>query len=272
MDTESRAMDKVGNQGWILLHRKIREHWLYKVRRVFSKFEAWIDLLLLSNHDEEKVAIGNRVILIPRGALLTSVKKLAARWRWSRHKVDDFLNALKQDTMLDTKKDTYFTVISVLNYDLYQKPQHQKGLKKDIKKDINGTQTNKEKEETKEEPKPYQAFLSAWNSTTALPAIQHFSNSRQEKFRQRMKESVFAERWPEIIEKLSRSAFCAGKGDRGWRVNVDWLLGNDTNYVKVLEGKYDDATARPESTAPLVRGPDGLTPRERTLKKMGVQA
>lgn len=139
--------------GWIKLHRKIRGHWLYTEKRKFSKYEAWLDLVMDANHHIGKVVIGNTVVPVPRGSTLTSIKKLAVRWGWSRHKTDDFLKALKKDTMIEHKKDTHFTLISIVNYDSYQSSENQKGHKKDTKKDINGTSTGHKQEE--EERKKY---------------------------------------------------------------------------------------------------------------------
>jgi len=100
-------------------------------------------------------------------------------------------------------------------------------------------------------PAPYKPFLDLWASKGNLPGIQNFSRCRQDKFRRRMKERLFADRWQEIIEKLSQSAFCTGKNDRGWKADIDWLLKDDANYVKVLEGKYDKTEADLDAEDPM---------------------
>jgi len=38
--------------------------------------------------------------------------------------------------------------------------------------------------------------------------------------------------------KLQNSGFCKGENDRGWSASFDWLMGDDSNMVKVLEDKY----------------------------------
>jgi hypothetical protein len=40
--------------------------------------------------------------------------------------------------------------------------------------------------------------------------------------------------------KLEASDFCKGQNDRQWRASFDWIIVNDTNIIKVLEGKYDN--------------------------------
>ena len=43
------------SKGWISIDRKIQEHYFWKEKRVFSKLEAWLDILLNVNHKEKKV-------------------------------------------------------------------------------------------------------------------------------------------------------------------------------------------------------------------------
>ena len=47
--------------GWIKLHRELLLHDLWKYKP-FSKGQAWIDLLMLANHKNNKFFLGNEVI------------------------------------------------------------------------------------------------------------------------------------------------------------------------------------------------------------------
>ncbi len=78
-------------------------------------------------------------------------------------------------------------------------------------------------------------FIQHWNSKPNLPKIQSATTERKRKFLARMSESVFAAKWQQIIDALSKSSFHTGKNDSGWRANVDWILKNETNYTKILE-------------------------------------
>ncbi|WP_233641473.1 hypothetical protein [Staphylococcus haemolyticus] len=92
--------------GWISLHRSIQNHWLFKEKRKFSRFEAWIDLLLLVNHTESKIMVDGELIIVKRGQRITSLRQLRERWNWSITKVNNFLKALEDETMIELKKDT----------------------------------------------------------------------------------------------------------------------------------------------------------------------
>ena len=107
-------------EGWIKLHRKIWEHEFFQEKRKFSKFEAWIDLILQANYFDNKFLLGNEVVLVARGSFVTSIRKLSKRWSWSNSKVKAFLSLLESQQMVVQKSDTKKTVLTIENYELYQ--------------------------------------------------------------------------------------------------------------------------------------------------------
>lgn len=86
----------------------------------------------------------------------------------------------------------------------------------------------------------------AWNGA-GLPAIKKWSVTRKVNLARRLKDHEFEQNIPAIIQRIKDSSFLTGGGERHWRADIDWLLKNDTNYVKILEGKYDDANNRQRS-------------------------
>ena len=106
--------------GWIKLHRKIWDHWLWDTKESFDKRAAWIDLLMLVNHAPRKVNIGMELVEVRVGEHITSLRKLASRWGWSSSKVRRFLELLEDDGMLTVNSDTKKTVVRVVNYPKYQ--------------------------------------------------------------------------------------------------------------------------------------------------------
>jgi DNA replication protein DnaD len=87
-----------------------------------------------------------KMITVKRGDMVTSVKALAERWGWSRHKVSDFLNVLEEEHMVGQVRDSRKTLITIQNYDLYQTGGTSQGHLKDITgtseghhRDITGT-------------------------------------------------------------------------------------------------------------------------------------
>lgn len=43
----------------------------------------------------------------------------------------------------------------------------------------------------------------------------------------------------EAVARSAATPFLLGEGPGGWCANFDWLIANDTNYLKVIEGRYD---------------------------------
>jgi len=108
------------DKGWISVHRKIRDCEIIWDDKPFSRGQAWIDLLLMVNHEDKEILFNGCYRKIERGQTLTSLTKLSDQWGWSRKKTTKFLNELKMAQMLDLKSDNKSTTVTVINYDFYQ--------------------------------------------------------------------------------------------------------------------------------------------------------
>ncbi|HDE4520320.1 TPA: DnaD domain-containing protein [Staphylococcus aureus] len=128
--------------GWISIDRSIQNHWLFKEKRTFSKFEAWIYLLMEANHSKAKVPIGNQIVTVERGQRLTSILTLSDLFNWSRFKVKTFLDLLESDGMLEVKTTSKYTLITIVNYDFYQSEQGRNQHQNDIKPTSKQHQSN----------------------------------------------------------------------------------------------------------------------------------
>ena len=90
-------------------------------------------------------------------------------------------------------------------------------------------------------------FSDLWNATVAgkLPTVLSLSEARKRKIKSRLAERPLAE-WKMIFDKIVASPFCRGESKGGWKANLDWIIANDNNAVKVLEGTFDPPEAKPE--------------------------
>lgn len=91
-------------EGWISLYRQIQDNWIWKSNEPFDKRSAWIDLLLMVNHQKEEIDFDNTKVIVERGQRITSLEALGKRWGWSRHKVSNFLNRLEMERNVGTGK------------------------------------------------------------------------------------------------------------------------------------------------------------------------
>lgn len=107
----------MSNNGWIKLHRQIRDNWIWEDAEMLR---AWLDILLMVNHEDKKIYFNGKLITIKRGEKLTSILKLSDRWGWSRNRVRHFLDLLEGDGMCTTIRTTNGTTLKVSNYKEYQ--------------------------------------------------------------------------------------------------------------------------------------------------------
>lgn len=80
---------------------------------------------------------------------------------------------------------------------------------------------------------------------TSLPKVVRLTDKRRRAVRLIYGKGYTPEQLDEVFRKAQASSFCTGLNDRHWKADFDWLL-NESNLVKVLEGKYDNpAAAKP---------------------------
>ena len=100
-------------------------------------------------------------------------------------------------------------------------------------------------EGVRKERVPYDRIRDLWNETCrGFNNVHTLSKSRKAKISVRVTEMGGVEKAMQTIEKLfrkvSESKFLNGDNDRSWKASFDWLFENDKNWVKVMEGNYDN--------------------------------
>ena len=153
------------DKGWIKLNRQIQDHWIWSDP---EKLKAWLDILLMANHEAKKVGLREGLITVKRGQFITSIGKLAERWKWSRERVRRFLKTLERDSMITRKSDTFKTTITVVNYGKFQGERHSNETtnetsNKSSNESSDGTRTrkNKNEKEIKESATPISDEMAA---------------------------------------------------------------------------------------------------------------
>lgn len=180
----------MSKQGWISLHRSIQDNWIWE-EKPYDKARAWIDILLMVNHEKKKVLLGSQLIDVEKGEKITSIRKLADRWGWSTTKVDSFLKMLESDKMIELKKDTKKTVVKVLNYSNYQDrnkiekdtemtPKRQQSDTEMTPKNTNNNDNNANNENKGSKPNGFSAVIDNYTDDVALKqSIKDFIEMRK---------------------------------------------------------------------------------------------
>ena len=115
------AKSKKDKNGWVAISRSIQQNFLWKSDKPFDDRSAWIDLILLANHEPGIFQTRQgEIIKVPTGAHFTSVRKLADRWHWSKEKVGRFLATLTEAQMIAQTATHSGTLISLVKYRDFQ--------------------------------------------------------------------------------------------------------------------------------------------------------
>lgn len=99
--------------GWIKLHRSLLE-WEWFTDS--NTLHVFVYLLLTANIKDTKF----KGFLVPKGSLITTVRKISDNTRVSSMSVRTALQKLKISEQITIKTTNKFTVVSICNYDKYQ--------------------------------------------------------------------------------------------------------------------------------------------------------
>jgi hypothetical protein len=112
-------------------------------------------------------------------------------------------------------------------------------LKEEKRKEI------KREEKGKEEKVSCSQIVEWFNEIcVSYPKVTKLTDSRRDKIRTRLKEVRAPDVFKQIFQKVEASDFMKGNNKNGWKATFDWLIENDSNYTKVLEGNYDNKEAQ----------------------------
>ena len=126
-------------EGWIRIHRKIiNAPWFNKSEYV----HLWLYLLLKANHKEQEIFIGNEKVLVKRGQLLTSRHKLSEVVHIQENKIYRILKCFENEHQIEQHKTKKYTVISIVNYDTYQKSEQDNEQQMNSKRTTDEQQMN----------------------------------------------------------------------------------------------------------------------------------
>ena len=97
---------------------------------------------------------------------------------------------------------------------------------------------------------PYKEIVEAWNAlaeTSPLLRVRVLTPKRKVHLKARWQHETFREHWAAVFELLAESWLA--RTFRGCR-DINWLVKNDENWPKVLEGKYADEPEAPAEEIP----------------------
>jgi hypothetical protein len=151
----------MSGRGVFAVDRGIWEHPVF-ARERFTEREAFLWLISEAAWKARRVKAGSSIIDLERGQLSHSLRFLARKWGWLEPRVRRFFARLKNDSMIDARADAGQTLITICNYDTYQRVS----LPSDAPRDARATRERRKEEDIKalKEEKAPPAGLSAGRS------------------------------------------------------------------------------------------------------------
>lgn len=260
--------------GWIKLHRKMREWQHYQrpsVRLVFEELlfcantkPAWFHGIKV-NRGETMVSIETicaytgfaRATVVAALKILEETKEIKRSkcWRGIRTKIVNFdkyqdNGSSESSIVRSSKTELLIEPQSELQTELLIEPEQE--LKKD-KKEKNNIDANAstsgaaapDPEMSSQESVDFVGLMKFFNRTmeeagAIIPRCKSCDGKRREFVRARIREHGLDAVY-EMITKASQSDFLNGKSRSGWIADFTWLF-RPSNFQKVLEGNYDNRT------------------------------
>jgi hypothetical protein len=111
----------MSERGVFAVDRGVWDHHLFASHDPLTRREAWLWLISEASWKPRVKRIGAAVIELARGQLAHSIRFVAEAWRWPKSNVARFLAALKTEAMIGTETVHGLTVVTICNYDEYQR-------------------------------------------------------------------------------------------------------------------------------------------------------
>ena len=220
--------------------------------------------------------IDGKIETIKRGSYMLSIEKLCDRWMWSRNKVKRYLDVLEREHMIVTRRTNKGTLVSVVNYCIYQnqdkqgepalEPPHEPPLEPTDElalelaleppdglpdePQIKNIRNKEDKNiyivsnDTICQTQDVRRVVDKWNELEkyGIASIKKLTSSsnRYRMLNARIKQFSLDDVLT-AIENIKDSSFLQGKSDsrRPWVITFDWFV-KPNNFPKVLEGQYSD--------------------------------
>jgi hypothetical protein len=108
--------------GWIKLHRGIFDHWIASDPDYFC---VWLRMLTEANFEDKKHLFNGALLEIKRGQIIFGLEAWSAKTGVTIAKLRKLLEMLENDKMINRQKTNKYSLISIVNYALYQDDDRQ---------------------------------------------------------------------------------------------------------------------------------------------------
>jgi hypothetical protein len=204
--------DDMEKDGWILLHRKLTDHWLWENDKYLKR---WLTILMFVNHKPAKFNVGNALHICEPGSSYRSLEEWGRLFRTNKRNVKNFFSLLQGDVMISCqilgKGNQRKHLLSVVNWEHYQKIGTRKGTESGTEK---VPRTNNEERMIKESTGFGDEFVKHWYLWKEYKSVEH-----KFKFKSEISESGALTELKNISENNENKAIAIIKQSiaKGWQ-------------------------------------------------------
>ena len=203
--------------GWIKLHRKCFDNFLYRTNKPHTRREAWEDILVNVNYEDAYWSSGNEKIECKRGQSLLSLDSWGRILNWDKSRVKRFFDLLKTEKMITIENMKKTTRLTVCNYVNYQGEQND-----------NETQKKRKRPTIKEEEELRDINISLWREN-----FDEYLNECKREFRKHIDDPDFISKMKYFhsgvdIKKSIVASF------EYWKTEEAWILKKSKKSTKKI--------------------------------------
>lgn len=129
-------------EGWVKIYRKLLSSNIFQNEKLLK---VWIWCLLKATHKECTQLVGRQTVNLKEGQFVFGRKKASEELKMKESTVRDYMLLLKNLRNIDIRPDNKFSVVTVLNWELYQIKDEKSDSKSDNKSTTNQQQINTNK-------------------------------------------------------------------------------------------------------------------------------
>jgi hypothetical protein len=235
------------SNGFILLSRSLLDSEVFASQKMLK---IWVWCLLKANYKDKfvpiKVGKGETTVEVKRGSFLFGRFKAEEEIDIDGSTIYRILRKLESLGNIEIKASNQYSVVSICNYDSYQNVTNYKKTADELdmnqirtRYELDMNTTNKEKNNKKDKKEKKKDIVNLWNTFAEknnLAKIKGITKSRSKHLDARLEEDNFE--FNAILQQIEKQDFLLGKGGMNWKVNFDFIIKNDNNFIKILEGGY----------------------------------
>lgn len=163
--------------GWIKLHRKIIDSTVFDNEKLLK---VWIWCLLKATHDEYEQLVGRQIVSLQKGQFVTGRNAAGKELKMTPSTTWDYLKILERNRNIDITSNNKYSVVTIVNWELYQSDNENTDNKTDNKSTTNQQQinTNKNIKNNKNINNIYSLFDNCTDNADLRQALRDYSIMR----------------------------------------------------------------------------------------------